>query len=94
MPDAEDYRDDPSLGPCLGCGMLGEDETVGHTMCECDLESCGKAICDGCRMGGGEWAWIDGGHPDETREMHTDCAERMERAKNRHKAERQKAMGS
>ena len=92
MADEEDYKDAPSLGPCVGCGGLGE--TVEHTVCECDLESCVKAICDGCRFGGGQWAWIDGGHPDDTREMYSDCAERMERTKNRHKAERQKAMGS
>lgn len=91
MADAEDYKDDPSMGPCLRCEMLGE--TVQHTVCECDLKSCGKAICDGCRFGGGDWTWVDGGHPDDAREMYSDCAERMERAKNRHKVERQNALG-
>jgi len=73
---AVDYSDDPTMGPCIGCGVLGEDCDVHHTGCECDLEACVKVICDGCRMIEGNWAWIDRGD-DASIEVHIDCYTRM-----------------
>ena len=77
MRDDHDLPDDPSMGPCISCGTSGEDLPVHHTCCECDLEACPKAICDDCRMAGGNWAWIEGEHEDDTREVYIDCYHRM-----------------
>jgi len=75
--DEEKRLEDLSMGPCMVCKTLGSDLPSHHTHCECDLDACPKVICDDCRIHSGQWAWIDGEADDDTREMHTACAERM-----------------
>jgi len=77
MKPEPDCPEDPTMGPCIVCRRPGKDFDVHHTSCECDLESCPKVICDGCRMTQGNWAWIDGEHEGDTREVHIDCYHRM-----------------
>lgn len=86
--EADDGNDDPAMGPCVGCGDLGEDSDVHHTACECDLESCAIVICDGCRMGGGNWAWS--GEGNNAVEVHIDCYIRMEKHRDQAAAQRRR----
>lgn len=71
--------EDPTMGPCVACGGRGDEADVHHTICECNLETCVIAICDGCRMAGGNWAWL--GEDDSAIEVYIGCYFRMKHAR-------------
>lgn len=70
--------EDPSMGPCVGCEALGEEDNAQHTVCECDLETCVIAICDGCRFGD---LWASCGPAVSSIEVYIDCYFRMKHAR-------------
>lgn len=80
-----DAEKDPTMGPCCGCGVLGENCSVHHTACECEREICDKVICDDCRFFSHPALWAhfhekdaEGNDiEDEYREVHIDCYHRM-----------------
>lgn len=69
--------DDPSMGPCMGCGRLGSDCELHHSSCECDDRDCKRVICDSCRAGGKLWVWLSGDTEDDSREVSRECYNRM-----------------
>jgi len=71
-----DVDSDPSMGPCIGCGLTPETlDFTHHTSCECTRPECQIVICDECRLLDNNWAWL--GEDDESTELHASCLQKL-----------------